>query len=428
MKIEIRSVDEYGLAAAAGIMRGDKLLKVNGREVNDYIDYSYCTAEESTELEIEKQDGTTEKVVLDTASGYIGIEFDSPVFDGVKVCANKCMFCFMDQSPEGMRDSLYLKDDDYRLSFMHGNYITLTNLKEKDWQRIKEQRLSPLFISVHTLNPDLRVKMLKNPKAAEIKDQLARLHDIGISFFVQLVVCRGINDGKQLDATLEGLLEYKDSIMGIGVVPAGMTDYRANLEVLQAFDAKTAAKTIACISKWQKFFMAETGMRLVYAADEFYSLCSRRLPQSNYYEGYEMLEDGIGMLRKLTDQFRRNARGKDFTAAAPKDIVTSQSAYPYLETLLNRYVKPQNQRVNLVTARNRFYGGNVDVSGLLTAQDIYDIAQELKTTTLLLPENMFNQDNLTLDGATVDDIAKKTGKNVKIVCNDGRALVQAILA
>lgn len=427
MKIEILSIDEHGLAGKAGIRAGDKLVSVNGREIADYIEYCCAIADAQTELEIEKPDGSRGKYILDTGSGYIGIEFDSPVFDGVKVCSNQCMFCFMDQSPKGMRDSLYLKDDDYRLSFLHGNYITLTNLKENDWKRIERDRLSPLYISVHTLDADLRVKMLKNPKAGAINDQLRRLHENGISFFVQLVLCRGINDGSQLEATLARLLEYKESLLGIGVVPAGITDYREQLDKILVFDGKTAADVASMVSKWQKIFMRECGARLVYAADEFFCLSQQRLPSRGYYEGYEMLEDGIGMLRRLIDQFKRNARGKNFAAATPKDIVTSRSAYPYLHKLLQEYVDSENAKITLIAAPNSFYGGNVDVSGLLSASDIYAVMNELTAATVLLPENMFNQDDLTLDGATVDDISKKIGKHVRIVRNNGRDLVRELL-
>ena len=428
MKIEICSVDEHGLAAKAGICAADKLISVNGREIADYIEYCCLAADGKTVLEIEKPDGSKTKHVLDTSRGYIGIEFGSPVFDGVKVCANKCVFCFMDQSPQGMRKSLYLKDDDYRLSFLQGNYITLTNLTENDWERIEQDKLSPLYVSVHTLNADQRIKLLKNPKAGLIREHLQRLCASGISFYVQLVLCKGINDGAQLESTLKGLLEVKDALLGIGVVPAGITNYREQLEDIMPFDSEAARETIALIKKWQKIYLKECGARLIYAADEFFCLSEQALPSSVYYEGYEMLEDGIGMLRKLTDQFKRNAKGKNFSSAFPKDIVTSVSAYPYLLKLLHTYVYPWNDKINLVPAKNLFYGGNVDVSGLLTAADIYQIAESLKTNTVLLPENMFNQDDLTLDGATVEDISSKIRKHVRVVRNNGLDLVKELLA
>lgn len=366
------------IAEELELVPGDKLMSVNGQSINDIIDLSFALAEEYVELIIEKKNGEQELFEIEKDfDDELGAEFESAVFDRVRQCANRCIFCFVDQMPMGMRESLYVKDDDYRLSFLYGNFITLSNLTPKDVDRIKRLHLSPLFISVHTTDGELRSRMLGNKRAGDIQSQLARLIKCGVEFHAQIVLCPKVNDGEQLEKTIQDLYSLHPHTLSLAIVPVGLTRYRQACHPLTGFTPDEARQTIEKVSKWQERCRREIGSSFVYLSDEFYISTGTELPSEDFYDGFPQLENGIGLVRSFLSEWEESVKKADgYQSPLHVDIVCGVSAYKVLQPLLEA-LQITNLIPRLVPVTNHFFGENVTVTGLLTGKDIISALAEL---------------------------------------------------
>jgi putative radical SAM enzyme (TIGR03279 family) len=360
----------------------------------------------------------------------LGLEFGDIVFDKMKACTNRCVFCFVDQLPRKMRRSLYIKDDDYRYSFLYGNFITLTNLSESDWRKIETMHISPLYVSVHCIQGELRTRMLANQRAVSIKSDLLRLHDANIEVHTQIVLCPGINDGPILQETIEELSRLYPSVQSVGIVPVGLTGHRDKLPVISQVNAKLARELIRQAEQYQQRFRDELGSGFVYLADEIYLRAGVELPGADYYDDYCQLENGIGLSRLLLDEFA------DLEGQLPEQIesrevyvITGLSAVPVLNQIIGRLQKIKNLRVELVPVENRYFGGGVSVTGLLTGNDIIrTLGQRYQGKTILLPEVLLRDGGqILLDDITVDEISKTSGTEIMTVDGSARDLTEKIL-
>lgn len=407
----VETVIPGSIAAEIGIYPGDKILAINDQQLQDLIDYQYAAAEEFLNIRIKRPDGQiwTAEIEKDYDDD-LGIGFSSAVFDGIRRCHNACVFCFVDQMPKGMRPTLYVKDDDYRLSFLYGNFITLTNLTEEDYARISRMRMSPLYISVHTTDPFLRKKMLRQPKATEIMTGLKRLIDGGTDIHTQIVLCPGLNDGEYLEKTIRDLSELGPAILSIAIVPVGLTKQRDNLFPLRSFTPEEATAVIAQVVPWQHKFMEEYGEALVYLADEFYLAAGAAIPDYAHYADFPQLENGVGLVRLFMEKWELALQKLPVNIVQPRkvSIVAGISAARVLAPLLAK-LKVGNLTTQLIPVENRFFGEEVTVTGLLTGQDIID---KLKNADLgdvvIIPGTSLRQgDEVFLDDLTVADVAQK---------------------
>jgi putative radical SAM enzyme (TIGR03279 family) len=386
------------------------LLAINGHRVRDIIDYRFYGADERLELEIER-DGKRLAFAADREYGEeFGLRFAEDVFDGIRRCVNRCEFCFVDQMPPGLRAPLYVKDDDYRYSFLHGNFITLSNWREEDWTRIAEQHLSPLYISVHSTDGAVRGELLCNPQAPEILPQLRRLAALGIAVHAQVVVIPGKNDGGRLEHTIRDLSSLHPAVQSIGVVPVGLTKYHSrNVRLLSTEEERLVLQTVQA---WQEDNMRKRGSRVVYASDELYLRAGYAVPLSEEYEGFPQLENGIGLVRQLIDGWRELSEG-GFELIAPRrgTAVCGTLVAPVLSGLLRELGAESGLDVELRPVTNEFFGPMVSVSGLLTAADVLAALENQDLPEVVfLPRSMFGaQGRLTLDGATVDEITVRLG-------------------
>lgn len=428
--VEITSVDKHSYAEKAGIRAGDKLVSVNGYEIHDVLDYRFYITEKKLALVIER-DGEKKTVSIKKPEyDDIGLEFASYLMDEKKRCRNNCIFCFIDQNPPGMRESIYFKDDDERLSFLQGNYVTLTNLKESDVERIIKMHISPVNISVHTVNPELRVKMMRNRFAGDCLKYLEQLDKGGIALNTQLVLCRGINDGEELERSLEYLTSL-ENIQSIAAVPCGITGHRAGLYEVQPYDKESAGQVIDTINYFGEQCIREKGTRLVYAADEFFLTAKRQIPPESYYEDYPQIENGVGMLRSHYEEFICRLEKIDKLGYTNNDmtIVTGEAAYEHIRSLvqLAKDKFPQiNVRVKAI--KNNFFGGYITVTGLVVGRDIIEqLKDEVKSGILLLPCNMLRYDrDLFLDNTSIQDLETALGVRVVITEKDGADLADKI--
>lgn len=414
---------------------GDILLEVNGKSVKDVFDYHYLTNEEYLTLLIEKTDG--EEWELEIEKEYeedLGLEFEQGLMDEYRSCSNKCVFCFIDQMPPGMRDTLYFKDDDARLSFLQGNYITLTNMKDEDLDRIILYKLAPVNISVQTMNPELRCKMLHNRFAGEALKKIKRLYDAGLEMNSQIVLCKGYNDGEELDRSIRELSEYLPYMRSLSVVPVGLSKYREGLAPLEKFTKEDALKVLEQIHGWQDKLLKEHGTRFVFASDEWYIKAELPIPEEDYYEGYGQIENGVGMVRSLLDEAKDaidklTASAKD----APKrkvSMVTGVLAAPVLKEITDNLRKKCPEiETSIHTIINNFFGTDITVAGLLTGQDIIE---QLKGKDLgeylILPDVLLRSgEEVLLDDITVSDIEKALQIEIRIVKSDGKSLIDTIV-
>lgn len=439
----IAGVQPGGIAAELELRPGDRLLSINGRPVADMLDIHFYTASERLTLEAERRDG--ELWELEVEKGFdedLGLSLDGELFDGVHICRNKCVFCFLAQQPKGMRKSLYIKDDDYRLSFMHGNFITLTDLPEEEERRIKEQRLTPLYVSVHATDDELRDLLFGTRRARGILPRLQGFIDAGIELHTQLVLCPGLNDGPHLDRSVADLSGLGPSILSISAVPVGLTKHRDGLYPLRVYTAAEANRVIDQATAWQRRFRQERGTRLVWASDEFYLLAGRPLPGPRFYEGYGQLSNGVGMVRNFSEEFRLAARR--LPEALPEGgrratVLTGRLAAPIIAPMLERLNRVTGVELRLEPVVNEFFGQTVTAAGLLTGQDIAahlrrrlaegdgDPAAVLGEE-ILIPDVMLKEDApVFLDDMTVQDVAVEVGVPIRPVPVHGRALVQAAL-
>ena len=432
MAVTISSVGKGSPADFAGICPGDTLVSINGNEIMDVLDYRFYETDAKLSLRLRGADGV-ERGVFIRKGQYeaIGLEFETYLMDKQHSCRNRCIFCFIDQLPKGMRETLYFKDDDSRLSFLFGNYITLTNLSSHEVERIIKMHISPINISVHTTNPELRVKMMGNRFAGQALGLLKRFADAGIKMNCQLVLCPGVNDGPELERTLSDLKALIPAVQSVAVVPVGVTKFREGLYPMKTYDAASAAEVIAIMERFGDEFMKEVGDRVAYPADEFYLIAGKELPAPEYYGDFAQLENGVGLLASLKQEFLDAL--EDFTPPEGKrrvTIATGAAAHPFLDSLLDELRrKCNNLTCNVVPIRNDFFGTTIVVAGLVTGGDII---KQLKGKelgdALLLPSAMLRHDgDVFLDDVSLDDLREALNIEVVPVRNDGYELLDAVV-
>ncbi len=433
--VTIQSVTPGSMAAHAGIRGGDRLLSANGHDVRDVLDYRFYLTDRSVRLELERE-GERYAVTLNKGEyDDIGLEFATPLMDKKRSCANACVFCFVDQMPPGMRQTLYFKDDDDRLSFLHGNYVTLTNLHDADIERLIAMHLSPINVSVHTTNPELRVKMMKNRRAGEVLAYLPRLAEAGIALCTQIVLCRGLNDGAELDRTMRDLCALHPALRSCAVVPAGLTRFREGLYPLEPFTPAECAGVIEQVNRFGDDCLRRLGTRLFYCADELYVRAGLPVPPEEYYEDFSQLENGVGMLASQQSEFdfaleELDARLPDFRPPRTVTVATGVAAYAHICGLAHRL----EARVPGLTVRvrrivNRFFGESVTVAGLLTGKDVSEqLAGEELGDELLFPAAMLRAEgDVFLDDMTPARLSELLGVPVRAAGNDGESLLRALL-
>lgn len=432
MAVKITQVLGGSIAENKKIAAGDTLLTINGKEIRDVLDYRFYINDTKLRLAIKTADGKSRVVSIKKGEFEdIGLEFETYLMDKQRHCKNKCIFCFIDQLPEGLRESLYFKDDDSRLSFLFGNYITLTNLDEAEVQRIIDMHISPVNISVHTMNPDLRVKMMKNPNAGKSLDYLRRFAKAGIALNTQLVLCPGINDGEELEFSLKELFELYPSVQSIAAVPVGLSDHREGLYPLEAYTQETAGAVIDTIDRLNSEFYLEHGTVIAYAADEFYLKAGRDMPGEEYYNGYPQLENGVGMWALLKSEFTQALENLEVNRKERKvSVVTGKAAYPLIKELAELAMKRiSGLCVNVIEAENRLFGKNITVSGLLCGADIYEAVKDsdLGEELLIPPNTLKNNSEIFLDDMTVTELSQKLNVNVSANGVGGDDLLFAML-
>ncbi len=432
MAVEIKAVKKWSLLYFKGIRGGDKLISINGNSIRDFLDYDFYVKDEKLLLEFEHKGKVKLIKISKSADDGIGLEFETYLMDKQQRCKNNCIFCFIDQNPRGMRESIYFKDDDSRLSFLFGNYITLTNLTDEDIDRIIKMHISPVNISVHTMNKELRVKMMKNKNAGNCLDYIKRLADAGIEINTQLVLCPGINDGKELEYSLSELSKLYPAVKSIAAVPVGVTKHREGLFDMPTYTKQTAAEVIRIIEAFGDGFKALTGTRLAYAADEFYLKAEEDMPDADYYESYPQIENGVGMWTSFYDEVSEVLREVNADAVTERklSLATGVAAYPLIKGVADRMMLLFPElKINVYEIKNDFYGHTVTVAGLLTAQDLINQLKDKQLNGLLiLPEVMLKDGgNLFLDDLTVEDVEKALNVNIDTVSADGADLVNKII-
>ncbi len=414
------------------LVPGDMLVSINGQPVEDVFDYRYLMNDEMVELLIRKKNG--EEWELEVEKDYeddLGVEFENSLMDDYRSCSNHCIFCFIDQMPPNMRETLYFKDDDSRLSFLQGNYVTLTNMSEYDLDRIIKFHLSPINVSFQTMNPELRCKMLHNRFAGDALKKVDKLYQGGVIMNGQIVLCKGVNDRDELEYSLEKLSEYAPVLQSVSVVPVGLSKYRDGLYPLEPFGREDAEYLIEQVERWQKIMMERHGIHFIHASDEWYILAGKKLPEETRYDGYLQLENGVGMMRLLETEVKERLAGlegdnREFTAS----VATGKLAAPFIQQYMKLIQeKFPNIKVNVYTIRNDFFGERITVSGLITGTDL---REQLKDRELgekvLIPCNMLRSgEDVFLDDLTVDDIREALGTELVVVDEPGADLVDCVI-
>ena len=427
----ISYVEPDSLAAEAGIEEGDKLISINGHKFHDILEYRYLAADAEVELEILKKDGSTEIITIENDYEDLGIDFRQELIKEAQSCKNKCIFCFIDQLPKGMRETVYFKDDDTRLSFLQGNYVTLTNMSDEEIDRLIKMHVSPINISVHTTNPELRVKMLKNPNAAKIYEIMKRFAANDIYMNCQIVLCPGYNDKAELDRTISDMAALYPYVASCSAVPVGLTRYRDGLCQLTPFTPETALETVRQIESYQRKFKRKFGMNMIYASDEFYIKAGLPLPAAEEYDGFPQIENGVGLISSMQEEFDEAIK-----LVEPKEyprnvaIATGEIAGDFIRSLTGRLTeKCSGLSVTVYPVKNNFFGGGVNVSGLVTAGDIITaLENEPKYDELLIPDCMLRDgEDIFLDNMTLDELVQKLGIPVTPTPNDGYIFIENIL-
>lgn len=413
MSAVISEILEDSIAQELEFEKGDKILSINGEKPQDMIDYRYMMCSEDVEIEIEKANGEIEVFEIEKDFDEdLGVVFESAVFDRIKPCTNHCIFCFVDQQPKGLRKSLYIKDDDYRLSYLQGTYVTLTNLTEKDKKRIEQLHLGPLYVSVHTTNPDLRSKMLNNPKAANILEDLKWLKNADIPIHAQIVLCPGYNDGEELEKTLKDFEKFKSIIQSVAIVPVGITRFHKN-------DLKTLTKENALhVIKQVEDFNKKVKKHLAMASDEFFLKADYPIPDKKYYGSFSQLEDGVGALRLLIDDFekRKKKLPKKLAKSVKYTFAVAQSSINVFKDIVDTLNLIENFNGEIVELKNEFFGSNVTVAGLITGQDLINQLKEKDIENLVIPSIMLREfTNDFLDNITLAQAEKKLGCKIHVI-------------
>lgn len=427
----IKSIEEGSIAEELGLEPGDRVMTIDGQELEDIFDYQYYCNSQSLLMVVRKADGEEWELEIEHEYEDLGITFENGLMSEYRSCCNKCIFCFIDQMPEGMRDTLYFRDDDSRLSFLQGNYVTLTNMNDRDLERIIKFKLSPINISVQTTNPQLRCKMLHNRFAGEALKKIDLLYAAKTPMNGQVVLCKGVNDGEELNRTIRDLSAYIPYMESVSVVPVGISKFRDGLYPLEPITGEDAARTIDIIEEWQKRLYEQHGTHFVHASDEFYILAGRPLPKTDRYDGYIQLENGVGMLRLLEtevqtalDQLERDDSSEELS------IATGVLAYDFIR----RHIDAINQKfpgrkVHLYKIINKFFGESITVAGLITGQDLIEqLKGKPLGSRLLLPICMFRSgEEVFLDDVTKEEVKTALQVPVNIVKSSGQDLVNAIL-
>jgi len=435
--VKILSVLPKSPCAKKGIKAGDTLVSINGNRINDVLDFRFYANEKNPVLEIAGENGADRRIKIKKGEyDETGLEFETYLMDKQRHCANKCVFCFIDQLPKGLRPSLYFKDDDSRLSFLFGNYITLTNLTEREAERIIEMHISPVNISVHTMNPDLRCKMMRNPAAGESLEYIRRFADAGIKLNTQLVLCPGINDGDELAYSLNKLGGMYPAVQSIAAVPVGLTRYRENLFELQAYDKESAERVIKTIDEFNASFLIEGKTKIAYPADEFYLKAGRAIPPAEDYGDFPQLENGVGLWALLKEEYLRALRAETTESrrfAAEKrqiTVATGEAAFPLIKELVDETLKKcHNLKVNTIKIRNSFFGDKITVAGLLTGFDFTCqlAAQNLGEELLIPAVSLRREGDMFLDGLTLAELSNQLQVKITPVPNSGAEFLNAVL-
>lgn len=410
----VDSVEPNSIAEELNIKKGDKILSVNNEIPKDIIEYSFLINDEEIDLLVEHKNGETEEFEIEKDFDEdIGISFSCAVFDGLKRCQNHCIFCFIDQQPRGLRNTLYIKDDDWRLSYIQGTYVTLTNLKEEDWKKIEYYHISPLFVSLHTTNPELRCKMLRNKNAKNIIEQLKRFKKIKTNLHIQIVLCPNYNDGDELKRTLNDLKKFKSIIKSIAIVPVGISKYRK--EEFKKVDKKIAKETIELVDNFNKDIKKQIAM----VSDEFFILANMEVPEKKYYGDFLQIEDGVGAIRLLKDSFKKCKKKfkKKIKTKTKLTIATASTACKIFREF-QKEINIENLEFEVLEIKNNFFGKDINVAGLIVAQDIIDAIKDHDIQHLVIPAVMLKKngddfEDVFLDGKTLDDI-KNSKKGMKI--------------
>ena len=431
--VKIEKVFEDSIAEKEGILQGDVLVAINGNEIQDVIDYRFYLADSNLSINLKRDDVDffvkIEKDVYDD----IGLDFETPLMDKKQRCHNKCIFCFIDQLPKGLRETLYFKDDDSRLSFLHGNYVTLTNLERKDVDRIIKMHISPINVSIHTTNPELRCQMMHNKRAGEVLSYLDEFANAGIEICGQIVLCRDINDGSELEKSLHDLSKLYPRLRSVCVVPSGLTKYREGLYPLKSFDKKSSEKVIKIVEEINKIYAKKYGKNLFFCSDEFYLMAEKELPSDEYYEDYSQLENGVGMLRSFECElnvFMKTLSKEEKSIEREISIATGASAYEFIISMVNRIKKKcKGIKCRVYKIENDFFGRTITVSGLVTGRDLKNqLTDAVLGEELLISRNMLRADgDLFLCGMSLNELSEELKTRITPVECDGASFVMGVL-
>lgn len=431
MSIRIYAVSRGSAADRAGIRAGERIRSINGESVLDEIDYQALSSSECLDIEIEGENSVRRIKVKKEEWEPLGLCLDETEAMKPRHCRNRCLFCFVDQLPQGMRNTLYVKDDDWRLSMMMGNYVTLTNVNDEEFERILARKASPLYISVHATDPEIRCMMLRNKNAGSLMERLKRLRDNDLQFHCQIVCCPGFNDGDVLNRTIEDLASLFPAAQSVAVVPVGITKHREGLIPLEIFNPDSARRLIENLRKYQKRFLQELGTRFVFPSDEFYCISKEPIPDGSEYEDYSQIENGVGMLRLLEQECQEAYESIFCDGYAPSVertllIPTGVSAHPFIDKIAQRYA-PEGTKVSVIPVKNRFFGETITVTGLIVGRDLIDALKGIPCDEILLCDTMLREHtDRFLDETTLEDVSKELMVPVRVVHNNGESLIRAL--
>ena len=429
----VAEVIKGSIAEELEIVAGDEILTINGEEIEDIFDYQFLCENEYIEVGVRKESGEEWILEIDKEEDEdLGIKFENGLMDEYHSCSNKCIFCFIDQMPPGMRKTLYFKDDDARLSFLQGNYVTLTNMSEKDIERIIKYNLSPINISFHTTNPELRCMMLNNRFAGKALEKAKRFYEAGLVMNGQIVLCKGVNDKDELERTISDLYGYLPYLQSVSIVPVGVTKYRDGLYKMDTWEKEDAEYLIDQVEKWQKKAYAQYGLHFVHASDEWYINAKRPLPEAERYDGYLQIANGVGTMRSMIDEFEEElANYSDYKENAERvTVICGELPYEYIKMMADRLMNDHPLKdINVVPIKNRFFGESITVTGLLTGQDIvYALKDKDLGNRVLLSENILKADEeIFLDDMTLNEFKEVLQVRVSIVQSNGYDFVDCIL-
>lgn len=431
MQNEISKVYSGSIAEELGVEVGDKIISINGEKIKDIIDYRFLMADDYVTIEIEKNDNSEiwELEVEKEFDEKFGIEFKNGIIDEAQSCKNKCIFCFIDQLPKGMRKPLYFKDDDSRLSFLQGNFVTLTNMKDEDIDRIIKYKISPINISVQTTNPEIRIKMLTNRFAGNIMDRIKRLSEGGIIMNCQLVLCPGVNNGEELKKTIMDLYKFYPNVKNVAGVPVGVTKYREGLFSLKTYNKSMAEKEINLVAQIQKKFIKEIGAPFVRLSDEFYVLAEMEVPEKKFYEEFNQLEDGIGMIRIFRENIKSTLKDLKMESEGSFTLITGSSAFKEIKAAADKIsFLNENIHINTIKILNNTFGHTITVAGLITGKDIIEQLKQTKYAEyVIIPKNMLKVDTeMFLDDVMIEDVEKALNIKVLVCDYTGEDLIKII--